>query len=507
MVMVGSMISGTIGSVHNLRIDKDSRLLYRIESFCFVNGGLVEMEISEYHSNNEEVRSGFILRKALSESSAQQELEESLEQNSCLLDYDDKKTKEIIEMRKGSNEERNAGDSGMNKKIKKKYQVESKHDAGLYSLIFAQCPSSTGGSSGRGDITATAISYKLMAKFQNPGPRYLSACDSKLPQVFAFFFVCYLLLCFGWFYLLFSAICSHLTNAQTKMSRNNNIRVHTIHWFMGILLIFKIMAMLSQSMRYFYIDKTGQGEGWEFVYYVFASLKGISLFIVILLIGTGWSLVKPYLNSKEKQIIAIVLCLQIIDNIALIFFDQTAPGSQSWLTWRDILHIVDILCCAAVLFPIIWSIRHLRQASQLSDDGTTKNLHNIQKLTLFRQFYILVVSYIYFTRIIVFLLAATLPFDKLWLRYIFSEFATFTFYLITGIKFRPREHNPYLPLKRSNPDDDDSLNTPNLDKGGGDDQGKDNQQFEKQHNFLPPSSSSDNFLDAEYGVGSTSSSS
>lgn len=32
---------------------------------------------------------------------------------------------------------------------------------------------------------------------------------------------------------------------------------------------------------------------------------------MILLIGTGWSLVKPFLNAREKQVVAVVLVLQV----------------------------------------------------------------------------------------------------------------------------------------------------------------------------------------------------
>lgn len=55
-------------------------------------------------------------------------------------------------------------------------------------------------------------------------------------------------------------------------------------------------------------------------------------------------------------------------------------------SWRDILHLVDIVCCCAILFPIVWSIKHLRDASET--DGKAARV--LAKLTLFRQFYIMV---------------------------------------------------------------------------------------------------------------------
>lgn len=47
--------------------------------------------------------------------------------------------------------------------------------------------------------------------------------------------------------------------------------------------------------------------------------------------------------------------------MAQIVLDEMAPGSMAWLKWRNVLHVVDLVCCCSILFPIIWSIRHLRQ--------------------------------------------------------------------------------------------------------------------------------------------------
>ena len=31
-----------------------------------------------------------------------------------------------------------------------------------------------------------------------------------------------------------------------------------------------------------------------------------------------------------------------------------------WVYWRDILRVLDIVCCCCVLLPIVWSIKQLR---------------------------------------------------------------------------------------------------------------------------------------------------
>merc|ERR1711991_18289 len=97
-----------------------------------------------------------------------------------------------------------------------------------------------------------------------------------------------------------------------------------------------------------------------------------------------------------------------------------------------------------------WSINHLREASQI--DG--KAARNLNKLKLFRQFYLMVVSYIYFTRIIIFLMDATLPFRYVWLGDFFAELATIIFFCISGYMFRPLQENPYLTLRADETDDE-----------------------------------------------------
>jgi hypothetical protein len=69
------------------------------------------------------------------------------------------------------------------------------------------------------------------------------------------------------------------------------------------------------------------------------------------------------------------------------------------------------------------------------------------KLQIFRRFYIMVIIYIYFTRVAVYLLQATIPFYLLWLGPLAHETATLIFFCITGYQFQPAIDNPYLSVK------------------------------------------------------------
>jgi G protein-coupled receptor 107 len=239
----------------------------------------------------------------------------------------------------------------------------------------------------------------------------------------------------------------------------------------------------------------GHAEFWAFVYYFFTFIKGVFLFTVILLIGTGWSFLKPFLNDAEKKVICLVLTLQVINNIALVILTNETTGEFGFSKWNATLHLVDILCCCAVLIPIIWQVNSLEK-SLLGSGGSSNNISNNQdgdneaveqqdkhqqlesyendeqlqeeqmidvggengrvlaKLKLFRSFYLLVVAYIYTTRILVYLFATTLNYKYLWIRYFVIELVTLCFYVVVGLMFRPMVENPYLSLKK----DDDNVN-------------------------------------------------
>ncbi len=142
--------------------------------------------------------------------------------------------------------------------------------------------------------------------------------------------------------------------------------------------------------------------------------------ISIVLVGTGWTFIKYVLSENERRLFAIVVplqvdwekleknhldptndfFLQILAITAYIFLEEKEEGEAVYVTWRQMFFLLDLICCGLILFPIVWSIKHLETASQT--DG--KVAVNLQKLKVFKQFYVMVICYIYFTRIISYLL-------------------------------------------------------------------------------------------------------
>ncbi|XP_078406175.1 protein GPR107 isoform X2 [Cetorhinus maximus] len=305
--------------------------------------------------------------------------------------------------------------------------INTEEEQGLYSLYFHNCYTDKKPSlqSFRFDMDITIVE-------QNPGS-YLSAGEIPLPKLYismAFFFF---LAGVVWVYIL--------------RKRSND--VFKIHWLMGALAFTKSLSLVFHAIDYHFISTQGYPiEGWAVVYYITHLLKGALLFITIALIGTGWAFVKHILSDKDKKIFMIVIPLQVLANVAYIIIESTEEGTTEYGLWKEILFLVDLLCCGAILFPVVWSIRHLQEVSAI--DG--KAAVNLAKLKLFRHYYVMIVCYIYFTRIIAILIKIIVPFQWKWLYQFLDELATLVFFCLTGYKFRPASDNPYLQLPQNEED-------------------------------------------------------
>ncbi|XP_035038201.1 protein GPR108 isoform X1 [Hippoglossus stenolepis] len=298
---------------------------------------------------------------------------------------------------------------------------------GLYSLKFHYCQNKIPG-------IKLPYSFTVEVKEKNPSG-YLSAAEIPLSRLYICMAGVFFTAAMVWVYTLMK----------------HRYSVFKIHWLMAALAFTKSTSLVFHSINYHFINTEGHPiEGWAVMYYITHLLKGALLFITLALIGTGWAFVKYILSDKEKKIFMIVIPLQVLANVAYIIIESTEEGSSEYYLWKEILFLVDLICCGAILFPVVWSIRHLQEASSI--DG--KAAMNLEKLKLFRHYYVMIVCYIYFTRIIAILLKVTMPFQWQWCYEFLVEVSTLIFFVLTGYKFRPASNNPYLQLPQDEEDNE-----------------------------------------------------
>ncbi|XP_010826542.1 PREDICTED: protein GPR108 isoform X2 [Bison bison bison] len=272
--------------------------------------------------------------------------------------------------------------------------IGSRAEEGQYNLNFHNCDNSVPGREQPFDIT-------VMIREKNP-EGYLSAAEIPLFKLYMVMSACFLGAGIFWV----SILCK------------NTYNVFKIHWLMAALTFTKSVSLLFHSINYYFINSQGHPiEGLAVMHYITHLLKGALLFITIALIGSGWAFVKYVLSDKEKKIFGIVIPLQVLANVAYIVMESREEGASDYGIWKEILFLVDLICCGTILFPVVWSIRHLQDAS--GTDG--KVAVNLAKLKLFRHYYVMVICYIYFTRIIAILLRAVVPFQWQWLYQVSTE--------------------------------------------------------------------------------------
>ncbi|XP_063986685.1 protein GPR107 isoform X1 [Diachasmimorpha longicaudata] len=309
--------------------------------------------------------------------------------------------------------------------------VANEEEEGRYNLFLHSCPNYN-------YDTRVSIDFTMRIVAKNRR-NFLSAGEMPLPSLYFMMSLLFFVSGVFWVFIL-------------KESKHP---VFKIHYLMAVLVFLKSLSLLFHGINFHFIQTKGEHvAAWAILYYITHLLKGAVLFITIVLVGTGWDFIKHILADKDKKIFMIVIPLQVLANVAEIIIEESEEGDVEHKTWRDVFILVDLLCCGAILFPVAWSIKHLQESA--NTDG--KAAINLQKLKLFRHFYIMIVCYIYFTRIIVYLLKMTVPFQYEWLDEMFREMATYIFFVLTGYKFRPASANPYFTVNddlAANEDDDE----------------------------------------------------
>ncbi|GAV86223.1 Lung_7-TM_R domain-containing protein [Cephalotus follicularis] len=405
--LIISSIPLSFSEIKNTHILSDSRPIILFERFGFAQGGHVDISVKDV-SWKSRIRKaylnpssiGFFIAKETSFSQILNESEYS--ENFCVLSS--RYVKLILRFKDL------ASDLSYNGSI-------SLDDEDEYSLVFGNC---------QPEFEVSMYVHTEMYNMLDGEKDFLPAGQTQLPKLYFLLFLVYVA-----FFGTWAFICN-----------KRRATIDKIHLIMGALLIVKALKMICAYEDKMYVRNTGTPHGWDVAFYIFGFFKGIMLFTVIILIGTGWSFLKPYLQEREKQVLMTVIPLQVLENIAYVIISETGPATKDWMAWNQMFLLIDVVCCCAVFFPIIWSIRSLREASKT--DG--KAAKNLEKLTLFKQFYIVVVGYLYFTRIVVSALGAMVGYRFEWVMILAAEGASLAFYVFIFHNFQPLDRNPYFVI-------------------------------------------------------------
>jgi len=100
------------------------------------------------------------------------------------------------------------------------------------------------------------------------------------------------------------------------------------------------LSLALDAMKYQYRLMGIDSTGWAISSYVFLFIKGGLHFGILFLVATGWVFIKPYLTEREKMVLAVVLILQVISNIAYVVYTQVSETSVVWSFWvRENVHL------------------------------------------------------------------------------------------------------------------------------------------------------------------------
>lgn len=411
------LAAGVEARIHSLNIKDDPRFAFSIESFGFLDGGKVDLDIHDVQispaDSGEPPIAGFVVYPASTEAAVNEHIDALVSNGICALDVPPPGSLVI-----------NISDPSTWKDYKESAEVTG---PGMFNLLFTRC-SPTGADA--------AVSFTLEAAFVNPGPNYLSAGDIPLPAIYGVMTVAFAGALGVWVWYI----------------RRHKAERTRIHHLMTALLVVKTLDVMFEAVMYHYISVTGHTTAWNVMFYIFSFIKGILMALVTLLVGAGFGVMKPFLSDREKRILVVALVLQLLTSTAIVVTDELAPGSISFLAWVDVLHIADFIASAAVVVPIVWSMRALQAAQGSGGDNDGKAAETLHRLSMFRNFYMATIAYVYVTRFLLYILSTTLPYNATWFAPFADEAATLAYYVTVGYRFRPHTENAYL---RVSGDDDE----------------------------------------------------
>lgn len=284
---------------------QSSHVIHIAGGFGFAPTGKATLSLDSFSIQQKEdvetFKAFFILRKYSTPDAFLEEYSEALDTNRCLVeDGHDHHNDILIDV---SDQEK----WGEKKEIDYEFDAES---SGLYYLMFQRCEPAA-------DDKHHKVSFLLhhhFANYDSSGKEdHLSVGEQPLPTLYFIFGLLYLVAAVSWVLGVRRAKASEFgsgepgervqettcINSKPSLVAGSagrgvaaravrDVKVHHIHHLMTVLIAVKAVTVFADAIKWHYIRSTGSGEAWTVIYYLLAGFKGIALFLVLMLIGSGW---------------------------------------------------------------------------------------------------------------------------------------------------------------------------------------------------------------------------
>ncbi|XP_027363017.1 protein GPR107-like [Abrus precatorius] len=280
-----------------------------------------------------------------------------------------------------------------------------------YTLFFANC------------VPQSNISMNVHIEIFNLHPDgtrdYLSAGQTLLPSLFFLFSLVYFAFFFFWIFVCYL----------------NKLSLRFIHFLMASLLLIKSLNLIFAAGDMYYVKVTGIPNHWvEVSLFIFQFIRVVLSFIVIVLLGTGWSFPKPFLRARGQVVLVMVILLQFLASFVSLVVPETRLFVEEWVNWNHLVLLVDFISCSVIIFLVVWS------------GETSEALTNLENSTLFKRFYMVVIGYLFFARFVLIGFKITVSYKDQWVSNLAEETIGLAFYVIMFYMFRPVERNEYFVL-------------------------------------------------------------
>jgi hypothetical protein len=191
-------------------------------------------------------------------------------------------------------------------------------EAGVYNLFFLRCVA---------EKNTHSVSLVLNTDYHNPKGNYLSAGDQILPLIYFELFLVYFFAVVVWVRTI-------------MLNRSKFCVVRAVHYVMMVPLVLKCIVLLMECLRLYIISTHGHEELWSTVSRILLASQTFTLSIVFVLVGAGWTLIKPKLDASDRQVLYAVIALKCVCIFYRIQVDVCIPGFNGWFR-EYVAHFFD----------------------------------------------------------------------------------------------------------------------------------------------------------------------